>query len=138
MQAGRSCGCVRVMQDNPARRRHPRSETDWTVLVLIGLGVLALAAILRLTRGTTFMQDEWDFIQGRRGGDAHAFFRPHNNHLLVLVVLFYKAIWTTVGLNHYWVVRLATTLVHLACVGLLFAVLRRRVPALVSLAACVP
>jgi hypothetical protein len=107
-------------------------------LCFVALALAAGAFLLWATRDTTFMQDEWDFIQGRSVNSADAFLHPHNNHLLALLVLIYKALWSTVGLDDYWVWRLVAVGVHLTCVALLYDFARRRVGAIVAVSACLP
>jgi hypothetical protein len=94
--------------------------------------------LLWVTRDTTFMQDEWDFLQTRLANDDQAFLRPHNNHLLAVGVLIYKVLWSTVGLGHYWPYQAAAIALHLTCVALVFELVRRRIGATVALAACLP
>ena len=48
--------------------------------------------------------------------------RPHNEHLLLLPVAVFKALFATVGLGHYWPYRLAVVVVHLVCVALMFVI----------------
>jgi hypothetical protein len=94
------------------------------------LGLLMVVAFVLLFRkglGTTFFYDEWNFVLNRRGWDPHSLLRPHNEHLSLLPVLIYKLLFVTVGLSHYWVYRVVLLLAHLLCVGLLFALLRRRI-----------
>jgi hypothetical protein len=114
------------------------SETRRASLALAALALAAAAVLLWATRDTTFMQDEWDFIQGRSVSGADAFLEPHNNHLLAFLVLIYKGLWSIVGLDDYWVWRLVAVALHLTCVALLYVFARRRVGAVVAVAACVP
>jgi hypothetical protein len=111
---------------------------QWPSLIFMGLALAAGALLLWTTRGATFMQDEWDFIQGRSYGTADAFLQPHNNHLLALPVVIYKGLWSTFGLDDYWVWRLVAVGLHLISVGLLYEFARRRVGSVVAVAACVP
>jgi hypothetical protein len=100
------------------------------------LGVLMVLAFVLLFRkglGTTFYYDEWNFVLNRRAWNAHTFLRPHNEHLSLLPVAIYKLLFVTVGLSHYWVYRVVVLLFHLLCVGLLFALVRRRVGDAVAL-----
>jgi hypothetical protein len=113
-----------AVQETPQPRAPSRER--FPIVVLLVSGALALALLLWATRDATFMQDEWDFIQDRLDNDDEAFLHPHNNHLLLLPVLLYKAVWSTVGLDDYWVVRILAFLIHLSCVGLLFQFGRRR------------
>lgn len=104
------------------RRRQPTIA----VIVLLGLMVAGAVAILHAGRGTTFYFDEWDFITGRRGVSVDTLLGGHNGHLSLIPVLIYKALLQVVGLDAYWPYRLVLLACHLAVVGLLFALLRRR------------
>lgn len=104
----------------------------------VGLAAATFLFLLWVTRDTTFMQDEWDFLQTRLADDDQAFLRPHNNHLLAVGVVIYKVLWATVGLGRYWPYQATALVLHLICVALVFEVARRRVGATVALAACLP
>jgi hypothetical protein len=90
-----------------------------------------------LTRETNFYYDEWDFIQQRRGWTADALLKPHNEHLSVVPVLFYKLLFATAGLDHYWPYRVFGLVVHGLVVTALFVYARRRVGDVLALAAAV-
>jgi hypothetical protein len=92
------------------------------------LGASALAvSLIWTTRGLTFLQDEWDFIQYRLNWDADAFLRPHNQHLLASDVLVYKSLFAVFGIDSFLPYRLAGIAVHILCTALLFELARRRV-----------
>jgi hypothetical protein len=101
-------------------------------LALAGGGLLVLWA----GRGTIFLQDEWAFVTTRLGGDADAYLKPHNEHLMLFPVAVFKLLFAVVGLGHFWTYRLAVTIVHLTCVLLLFLIVQgRRGPALAGIVA---
>ena len=88
---------------------------------------MALAAfLLWATRGLTFLQDEWDFIQYRLNWDADVFLNPHNQHLLATDVLVYKLLFAGFGIDSFLPYRAAAIAIHLLCVALLFELARRR------------
>lgn len=112
--------------------RLDRSKVPVIVLVL---GMLGFAAwIYQLGRGELFFYDEWSFVLSRRGFDLDAFLAPHNNHLSIVPVSFYKLLFLVVGLDHYGVYRLMVLASHLTCVGLTYVYCRRRIGDLYALA----
>lgn len=80
--------------------------------------------LLRFFDGLTFFYDEWNFIQDRRAWDADAFLERHNEHIAVVPALVFKVLFVTVGLESYWPYAVALVVTHLACAGVLFALLR--------------
>jgi hypothetical protein len=105
---------------------------------ILALGVLLVAGAVHyylVGRGLNFFYDEWDFILGRRGNSIGAYLDPHNGHLVVVPILIYKALWATVGLQHYGPYRLVSLALHLLCVTLLFVLVRRRVGGAVAVIA---
>ena len=60
----------------------PRASSQKApAIAFIALAAATFAFLLWVTRDTTFMQDEWDFIQTRQGNDNQSNLRPQNNHL---------------------------------------------------------
>ena len=125
----------------PPTRPAP-AETARNAAVLRLVEVAALLAIgaflVWTTRGFTFLQDEWDFIQYRLDWDADAFLAPHNQHLLAIDVLIFKVLFATVGIGDYLPYRLAGITMHLVVVALLFELARRRVGAALGAAVALP
>jgi len=78
--------------------------------LLLAGGAVTGAVILWAGRGETFFADEWSFVVGRRGWTTNTFLEPHGEHISVLPVAIYKLLFA-----------------HLACVGLVFMLARRRV-----------
>ena len=109
-----------------ARRRVavPRA-TVWVALA--GLLVVTAAVVLYLGRSTSFYYDDWNFVLFRRPWDADALLQPHNEHLSLVPVLIYKAIFTTAGIESYVPFRVAGVAVHLLVLVALFVYARRRV-----------
>ncbi len=101
--------------------------------------LLAIGAfLLWTTRGFTFLQDEWDFIQFRLNWDATAFLNPHNQHLLATDLVVYKLLFATAGVGDYLPYRVAGVTIHLGCVALLFEVARRRIGTALAAAVALP
>jgi hypothetical protein len=93
----------------------------------VAIAMCAAAILIYLEgRRLSFFYDEWNFILERRGNDLDAFLAPHNAHLNLLPILVYRALFATVGLDHYGPYRLAVIALHLVCAGLFFVLLRRR------------
>ena len=110
----------------------------------LGPAAFALAAIaaavliLALGHDFSFWYDEWWFITQRIPWTAHSFLVPHNDHLSVVPVLVYKLVLSTVGLDHYVVLRVVGLSIHLTCIALVFAYTRRRVGDVLALALSMP
>ena len=90
--------------------------------------------ILHLTRGFTFYYDEWNFVVNRQYSTSDAFFGPHNEHMVLVPVLIFKALWAVAGLNEYWTFRVVVVALHLLVAGLLYVLARRRVGPVLALA----
>ena len=105
---------------------------------VVGLGLLllfGLALLLYLGRDTTFYFDEWDWVQQRREWTLDTLLEPHNEHLSVVPILFYKLLFATVGIDHYWPYRVLGLAMHALVVVGLFFYARRRVGDVLALAA---
>jgi hypothetical protein len=103
-------------------------------LIVIGLAVLASAAIFWLSRGYTFYFDEWDFILTAPSWDWSSYLQPHNEHPSMLLRLIYAALLNTVGLRSYVPYTGLLIALHSATAVLLFEVVRRRAGDLVGVA----
>jgi hypothetical protein len=106
----------------------------FTLLAVLFAGLFILWA----GRGTTFLYDEWAIVLGRRGADLDTYLRPHNEHLIVLDVAVYKALFATVGTGSYWPYRLVVALLHVVLIVLVYTFAKRRVGPLVATALCAP
>ncbi|MFN2471697.1 MAG: hypothetical protein ABR583_12070 [Gaiellaceae bacterium] len=107
----------------------------------LALGTMMLFAavvIYRSGSGTTFYFDEWGWFLDRRPWREDIFLEPYNGHLSVFPIVVYKLLFATVGLEDYGVYRALLIAVHLACAGLVFVLVRRRVGKLLALAGVVP
>ena len=93
------------------------------------LALLMLIGAVNLYRkgfGLTFNYDEWAWVMNRRGWSPATLLDPHNEHLSLIPVLIFKLLFVTVGIDSYWPYRVAVILAHLACVLLVFVLVRRR------------
>ena len=104
----------------------PRTdERRW--LALLGLGALAGAGlIVWLGRDATFFHDEWWYICGRALSDPSSWLLPHNEHLVVLRVVAYRALVEVFGLGSYLPFHLALVLTHVGVVSGVYAVVRQQ------------
>src|SRR3954447_7983470 len=109
----------------PRRRLALPGATVWVALA--GLLLLTAAVVLYLGRATTFYFDEWNFVLERRAWNLDALLKPHNEHLSLVPVLIYKALFSTLGIDAYAPYRAAGVVVHLIVLVLLFVYARRRV-----------
>ncbi|MEA2133041.1 MAG: hypothetical protein QOC68_950 [Solirubrobacteraceae bacterium] len=109
---------------------------DRRAVIALALMLLAgLALLLYLGRDTTFYFDEWDWVQHRRDWTFGTLLEPHNEHLSVVPILFYKLLFATVGIDHYWPYRVLGLTMHALVVAGLFFYARRRVGDVLALAA---
>lgn len=109
------------------------ARVDIALAAAIALGLLTMVLLLVIGRDVTFFLDDWYFIAARRGVSAASLLTPHNGHFSLLLVLAYKALLVTAGLDHVWVFRLVLVSFQATIVVLLFAVLRQRTSAPVAL-----
>lgn len=96
---------------------------------------VAVALILWLERGTTYMSDEWGWINYAGDGSIGDMLRPLNQHLSVLVLLLTKlglSIWGTSGA--FLPFKLGGVAGVLACGALVYVFAKPRVGPLVALA----
>jgi hypothetical protein len=104
---------------------------------VVGAAIVAGAAILWLARTYTFYFDEWDFILSAPDWDFDSYFRPHNEHLVVLPRLVYAALFATAGLRTYLPYMATLLFLHAANAVLVFEIVRRRQGDLIGLACAV-
>ncbi len=111
--------------------RRPRIAAGMLAVAMLVTAVL----VLRITRGTTFFFDEWNFVQERRGGGVDSFLDSHNGHLSLVPVAIYKLYFELFGLDDYLPFKVTVLALHLVSAGLLYAFARKRVTPLLALAA---
>jgi hypothetical protein len=115
----------------------PAVERWWPAVALGVLLVIAGALVLWQTRDTTLSDDEWLWTARRWELTPSSFLQPHNQHLSLVPVLIYRALFATVGLTDYTPYRLILAAGHLACGAAVFLYVRSRAGALIGLAAAV-
>jgi hypothetical protein len=121
-----------AMSTDEKRDRSAR-WAGWTFAAVIAV---AGPLILYQGRDQWFFLDEWDFLANRRAGSFHDLMAPHVQHWTTFGVLVYRALWSLIGLRHYWPYQLCLVTLHLAAAVLLWKVmLRARVHPWVATAA---
>ena len=107
-------------------------------MLFLAAAVFASAAVLlAYTREITFLLDDWEILLYRPGFNAHSVFDPHNEHIVVVPVLIYKALLALFGMDSARPFQVASTFTFLTSAVLLFAWLRRRAGDWYALAATV-
>lgn len=109
--------------------------TSPATLLFVVLAFLSATLLLVLGSRLTFLLDDWEFLVYRPGFSADAILGPHNEHIVVIPVLVYKALLATVGMDSALPFRVASTAVFIASVAVMFVYLRRRLGAWLALVA---
>lgn len=104
------------------------------VLVLL-IWLVGASGTLLLVWGSklSFLLDDWEFLVYRHGW--RGFVDPHNEHIVVLPMLVYKALLATIGMGSALPFRVVSVGFFLLSAVLLFVFLRRRVGQWPALAA---
>jgi len=131
--------------EKPARGRRPRSRSipervaaaPPAVLLFAAAAALSAGVLLYLGSHLTFLLDDWDLLLFRRGFSADVIFTPHNENIVVLPTLAYKALLAIFGMDSAQPFRVLSTSVFIVSVALLFVWLRHRVGAWLALAGAV-
>jgi hypothetical protein len=114
-------------------------QHPWLALALFGIAAATAGVMLVvLSSRLTFFIDDWDVLLHRRGLSFDVFLQPHAGHPSMLLVALYKAIQATFGMDSVTPYAVASTLVFLASVALLFVWMRRRVGDWLALALALP
>lgn len=94
---------------------------------LLLVWLVACAVILFFARQRTFYYDEYDFILTRSLGDPGTWFRPHNEHLVLVPLLVYRFIFEVlgVGTSVYWPYLVPVLICHGLVALALFEIIRR-------------
>ena len=89
-------------------------EASPATLLFVALAALSTGALLYLGSRLTFLLDDWEFLVYRPGFTDEAILGPHNEHIVVIPVLVYKALEATVGMDSALPFRVAATAVFIA------------------------
>ena len=105
---------------------------------LLALAILISAVALAITQwGVTFFQDTWAFLLDPQEFSAHAFFMPHNEHIVVLPVAITKLLLAIFGMTSNTPEQVAMALTLFVVAILVFGYVRRRTEAWLALIAAV-
>jgi hypothetical protein len=96
-------------------------------LLLAAAFAVAAVLFLVLTRHFTFLLDSWEFLMNRRGFNADAFLKPHNEHIVVIPVAIEQLFLHLFGMDTARPEYVLLTIGLLVSDYLLFVYLRRRV-----------
>jgi len=105
----------------PKQRDRRAAAAVFTVFI----AVAAWALVANLGNYFWFHGDEWDFLVTRDAGSIGDLLSPHNEHISVLPILVYRAMWHLFGLHSYDPYQLCVIALHLTAAVLLRAVMRR-------------
>jgi len=106
--------------------------------LLCAAAVASVAYLLVLGGQVSFWLDEWDFLLHRRGLSADVFLEPHNDHIAILHVAIYKGVLAVFGMDSQRPFHVASLILFLTSVAVLFVYLRRRVGPWLALAGVMP
>lgn len=131
--------------EQPRRGRRPRSGSipdrfataPPAVLFFAAAAAMSAGLLLYLGSHLTFLLDDWDLLLFRRDFSAAAILTPHNENIVVLPTLAYKALLAIFGMDSAQPFRVLSTSVFILSVALLFVWLRRRVGAWLALAGAI-
>ena len=87
---------------------------DISVLIWVGLCILAIARFASISGERTFQYDEWNFVLNRWQLSPDTFLRPHNSHLSIFPAAIFLFLLRAVGLANYWVYLFAGFMMHIA------------------------
>lgn len=92
----------------------------------MALSVGVFAWLLALTSYRNFFYDEWDFITQYRPSQSTSVLLPHNEHWSTIPILIWKLLFLLFGIRSHIPYEAVALAGHVACVLLLFALIRRR------------
>ena len=75
--------------------------------------------------GEWFIADEWVFIAGRTAGDLSGLFHPYHEHWSTLPILYYRLLWSLVGIRSYLPYLASVVAMHIAIGFLLRSIMIR-------------
>jgi hypothetical protein len=103
------------------------------LIALLGAMIASAVTLLWLSRGGTLYSDEVRMFGASARVDFPEWLEPWNGHLQLTSRVIYKALFETFGAN-YRAVRAVNVFIALLAAGVFFALVRRRVGAVVALA----
>ena len=136
MSAG---GAASAAAPAPASRIAAWAADPRLPTVLLGAAAVVSAVLLVvLNSKLTFFIDDWEVLLHRRGLSLDVFMEPHAGHPAIGLAALYKAILVTFGMSSLTPYAVASTLVFVLSVVLLYVWMRRRVGAWLALAGALP
>jgi hypothetical protein len=112
-------------------RARPFQRPNDLSLLIVGLAMVASAALLAYWgRGQWFSSEDLNYgVRLATQPLGHALLHPPpNKYLIAFPLLVYRALFEAFGLHSYVPYRVTGIVLGLLCAGLLFALLRRRLP----------
>jgi hypothetical protein len=107
------------------RERSRRQRSNRAALAIFCVvEVLAFALFVSVGRRSWFRWDDWDYLVGRNAGDISSLLKPHDDQLVMTVVITYRSLWNLFGLRFAPYLISAVSL-HLTAAALLWQVIRR-------------
>lgn len=101
-------------------------RSPWLLDGLVGLSALTFAGVVYLNSYKNFFYDEWDFVAAYRPGQSTSILLPHNEHWSTIPILLWKLLFFVFGLRSHVPYEALAVAGHIACVILLFVLIRRR------------
>jgi hypothetical protein len=106
--------------------------------LLLGVALAVAAAVtLALASQMTFYADSWEFLINRRDPTLDTLLQPHNEHLVLIPVLFEQLLLRIFGMTSAMPEYVLLTIFLLATAGLLYVYVKRRVGPWLALFAAV-
>jgi hypothetical protein len=116
----------------PSRRRlaFAASDLDLDRLARPALVVAVVGSALliyHLTRGSSFLADDWTWIETRRGNSLHTFLAPYNGHLSLVPIAIYRLMFAVFGIGDFAPYRVLLLVAASATGVVIFEYARHRV-----------
>jgi hypothetical protein len=93
------------------------------VIAVVASGLL----IYHLTRGSSFLADDWRWIIARRGNNLHTFLAPYNWNLSLVPIAIYRLMFAVVGIGDFAPYRILLLVVASATGVVIFEYARHRI-----------
>ena len=124
----------RPEDDNPPATTQRIVDRHGDVLVWLFVALAGFYYLQRQSVPRTFFFDEWTWIVERRTNGINTWLRPHNGHLIALIVVIYRVLLAVFGLNHYRPFRFVGLAAHVTVATLLYRTVRSRHGATIGVA----
>jgi len=121
VQSTQTEGEPRGILDPPMIQRDQRAAF-WVFVAAQGLIFIAL---IWNFHGGWFVADEWVFLAGRTAGNLSSLFRPYHEHWSTLPILYYRLLWSVVGIRTYLPYLVSVVTLHITIGFLLRSIMMR-------------